>query len=188
MRAPRPRRSSPAAAMTSASTSPPSRRRSRVSTFPWSGTMRRSGRAARTNPARRGLSVPTVAFAGRLARDAACDFVTSASRGSALAGYAAITSSDSSSRGTSLALWTATSISPCFSAVAIAATKMPSPGTVSAGRTSPSVTILTTSTSWPARRRRPATQSLWVRASMEPRVPSRILIAAARGRPCTPPS
>src|SRR3989441_925335 len=86
IRAPRPRRSSPAVAITSASTSPASRRRSRVSTLPCSGTMRRSPRAARTNPARRGLSVPTVALAGRFASDWAFDFVTSASRGSALSG------------------------------------------------------------------------------------------------------
>ncbi len=173
MRPPRSSRSRPAAASTSASASPASRRRSRVSTLPWRGMTSRSGRSARRKPARRGLSVPTLAPTARSSMDRSASRVTSASRASARSGYAAMTRLGSSSSGRSFALWTARSISPATSARSSAVTNMPSPIGASGARTSPSETIVLTSTGAPLARRRAATISLCTSARRDPRVPSR---------------
>src|SRR5713226_2541654 len=79
----------------------------------------------------------------------------------------------SSSSGRSLALWTAMSISPATSARSSAVTNIPSPIGASFARTSPSETIVLTSTGAPLARSRAATISLCTSARRDPRVPSR---------------
>ena len=86
MRSARPRRVRPATARTSASLSPRSSLARRVSTLPWSGWMPRSGRTARRNATRRGLSVPTRAPVGSVASVVPRTRQTSASRGSSRGG------------------------------------------------------------------------------------------------------
>ena len=86
MRSTWPRRVSPATARTRASVSPRSSLASLVSTLPWSGCSSRSGRIARRKATRRGLSVPTLAPVGSVARVIPRSRQTRASRASSRGG------------------------------------------------------------------------------------------------------
>ena len=173
MRSARPRRVSPATARTRASESPRSSFARRVSTLPWSGCISRSGRRARRNATRRGLSVPTRAPIGSVASVVPRSRQTRASRGSSRGGYAAIARRGCSSVGTSFAECTARSTEPSSSAATMRPTKAPSPQAVSTGRSSPSVRMIAIAVATPCSARRSATQLAWTSASALPRVPMR---------------
>ena len=95
--------------------------------------------------------------------------------------------------GRSLSEWTATSTSPRSRASRSALTNTPVPPRVASGAalTSPSVVMVTSSTSRPSRWRiKSATRPDWVVASAEARVPRRRTVAGRHGVPsreCPPP-
>ena len=162
----RPSRRSPAAASTSASTSPAASLRRRVSTLPRSSTTSRPGSWASSWARRRSDDVPT-------RRPSPTITSAASSRG----GTATIAVPPASSPGTSLAECTARSMSPRTSASSIASTQRDlSPA---ARPASPDVRRTTTS----APSSRSATQFACASASALPRVPMRISAGAARGLP-----
>ena len=173
-----PRRSSPAAASTSASYSPRSSFRRRVSTLPRTGTASRSRRKARSCDCRRRLPVPTRDPDGS-AESGLAPHDIKTSRGSARLGTAATPSPGGCSVGRSFRLWTARSISFAASASSISLMKSPLvPDWVrdSFGSLSPAVlmTLISTSCPWAASWSR--TQPACQRASLLPRVPIIILM------------
>ncbi|MPM79957.1 hypothetical protein SDC9_127000 [bioreactor metagenome] len=171
----RPNRCKPAAASTTASTSPLRTLRSLVSTFPLMGTICRSERARSSPATRRGLDVPTRAPRGSASKDSPSR-EHSASRGSARGGIAATESPGSGALGRSLNEWTARSTRSSSRASRRAAANAPGRDGASRGieTSSPSVRTITSSTARPvAAVIESATSCDWVRASSEPRVPSR---------------
>ena len=126
MRDSRPRRVRPAAASTMASSSPSSRRFSRVSTLPRKGAMSRSGRAMSSWARRRRLEVPSRAPRGRSASVCAPRAI-SASRGSARGSIAARTIPTGSSLGTSFIECTARWARPSASAASSSLMNSPFP-------------------------------------------------------------
>ena len=129
MRAPSPRRFSPAAASTMAAYWPSSSLCRRVSRLPRRGSIFRSGRSARSNTLRRKLDVPTTAPGGSSASDAYW-FDTKASRGSSRAITQARLKPSGKSMGTSLRECTAMSARPSSSATSSSLTKRPLPPTL----------------------------------------------------------
>ncbi len=169
----RPRRSRPAAASTSTSTSPAACLRSRVSTFPRSSTTSRSGRSASSCARRRSALVPTRAPSRTCVSRGS---PTSTSAASARRGAATIAVPVASSPGTSLAECTAISIAPAVSAASSAPTQRdlsPRPRS-----TSPAVVIGTISLAAPSSR---ATARACASASVLPRVPIRSAAAVKAG-------
>ena len=126
MRAPRPRRLSPAAASTMASNCPSSSFRSRVCKFPRRGSSFKSGLSARSCACRRKLLVPTTAPRGNSWSEAKRG-LTNASAGSSRSSTAASTKPSGKSIGTSLSECTAKSACPCSSANSSSFTKRPLP-------------------------------------------------------------
>src|SRR5438034_6068531 len=141
-----PSRASPAAARTTASYSPLSTFRMRVSTFPRISAMRRSPRSTASCAARRGLPVPTMAAAGSAAIWALWR-LTRASRASSRASTAAIARPEVSSTGRSFKLCTAISISRSSKARSSSMTNTPRPpiSLRDAAERSPAVRIVRTS-------------------------------------------
>ena len=151
MRADRPRRLSPAAASTMPAYWPSSSLRRRVSRLPRRGSMRRSGRSARSSTVRRRLEVPTTAPWGS-ASSVAWRGDTQASRGSSRAITQASRMPAGSSIGTSLSECTAMSARPSSSAVSSSLTNRPLPPTLLSARSriwSPWVVMPSRATVWP---------------------------------------
>ena len=171
-----PRRSSPAAASTIAS-SPRSRRlRSRVSTFPRSGSIESDGSSASSCARRRTDAVP-IRIPGATAAAP-----QSASRGSSRGRYAPTSSPAVSVEVMSFAEWTATSTRPARSASSSSFTNTPRAPISPNGRVrsrSPAVVIGTSASSRSARTRRRASAAscACTSASRLPREPSRTSIA-----------
>ena len=174
-----PRRSSPAAASTTASRSPSATRASLVPTLPRMSTYVRSGRCLRSWATRLGEPVPTFAPAGSSSSPRPPP--QSASYGLALRGTAAVTSPGTPAVGRSFSECTAKSQRPSRIAVRSAAANTPSVGSrVREPRvTSPSVRTRTSSTVWPSARSWSATSSDCVTASCDARVPRRSFIGSA---------
>ena len=121
-------RVSPAIARMIASKSPAARRARRVSTLPRSATTSRSGRRRSASKRRRTDDVPRRAPRVSAAIEAAAR-ASSASRGSARSGTAAIRKPEASWAGRSFIECTATSIWPSASACSSSLTKSPLPPT-----------------------------------------------------------
>ena len=151
MRAPRPRRFRPAAASTMPAYWPSSSLRKRVSRLPRKGSMRKSGRSARSSTVRRRLEVPTIAPCGRSVNLAYCGD-TQASRGSSRSITQASSKPSGSSIGTSLSECTAMSARPSSSATSSSLTNSPLPPTLLSERSriwSPRVVMPSSVTRWP---------------------------------------
>ena len=173
-----PSRASPAPASTSASYSPSSSLRRRVSTFPRMGRRWRSGRTACTWTTRRMLDEPTTAPAGRSASVGAVR-PTSTSKANARSGTQASSRPGVSAVGMSLRLCTAASMRPSSRARSSSRTNTPSLPRVAIGTSPPGVpwsarvVSVTTSTDEPAARRLATTSPVCVTASELARVPMR---------------
>ncbi len=170
-----PSRSSPQAASTTPSRPRSIRRRTRVSTLPRSGSIRRSGRRALSWAVRRIEAVPTRAPGGSSSSEPTGPH--RASRGSSRASTAGSARPGTSSVVRSLAEWAATSMRPSSSASSSSFVKIPrSPSSWNGRRRSrsPTVEIGTSATGpSPASRSASAAIDAWCSASLEPRVPSR---------------
>ncbi len=171
-------------ASTTASSSPSTTLRTRVSTLPRTGTTSRSGRSARSCAARRGEPVPTEAPAGSVAT-VPPSRATSTSRASSRGGTAARRRPSAGAVGRSLSEWTARSASPRSTASRTAETNTPTPPKDASGvvwSTSPRVLTSTSTTSRSSRSRSAsATRPDCVRASRLARVATRTALTT-----CTP--
>ena len=181
----------PAAASTSASKSPASSFRSRVSTLPRMPANRACGRTLRNCAARRTLPVPTTASPSSRRRAAAkssrpaCARRTMASRGSSRGRTAPMSSPSGSTADMSFALCTAMSTSSARRASSISLTNRRLPPTSDSGACcsrSPAVRMTTTSAAAPAASIRAATVLACQSASALPRVPI-LSVVIRRSRP-----
>src|SRR5450759_2083969 len=132
MRSAQPMRVIPAAARMTASSSPFSALRMRVSRLPRTSTISRSGRMASTCARRRRLDVPSLAPAGSESRSYPAPD-TMASRGSTRSGFAAMTRPSGRSVGTSFMEWTARSTVASTSSTSISLVNRPLPPTLASG-------------------------------------------------------
>ena len=202
MRSARPRRRSPAQASSVASATPSSSLRSRVSTLPRIGTTLRSGRTCSTCACRRSDEVATTAPGGRSISEATLRLMK-ASRTSSRGSRQAIVRPAGSSVGMSFMECTARSISPASRASSSSLVNRPLPPASASGRSwMRSPVVLMTRTSKACRpgpcaaSSRARTSAACARASGEPRVPIRIVVAckgrspgaSAMTRKCRPPS
>src|SRR3990170_883299 len=147
----------------------------RLSTLPRISATRRSGRAARSWAARRGLPLPTTAPAGSAA-SVEPSRETRASRTSARSLTAATASPSVEPEGISFKLCTATSISPSRRARSSSTTKTPRPP-ISASESCERSPLVVTLRRWKrtpgwARRRASRTSSVCRRARRLPRLPT----------------
>jgi hypothetical protein len=175
--APRPSRSRPQAARTTASSPRSPRLRSRVSMLPRNGSIESVGSSASSCALRRADAVPTLIW-GRMA-----SAPQSASRGSSRSRYAPTDSPSGSIDVMSFAECTATSIRCSSSASSSSLTKTPREPISPNGfvrSLSPAVVIGTRAISIPGARRCEEASSACVSASLLPRLPIRISTA------CTP--
>ena len=201
MRDANPSRRSPAAASTSASCSPSSSLRSRVSRLPRIGVNRAPGNSRVSCAMRRTLPVPidgdlaerghelvdrVATVRPRLVCAVARTGSTTASRGSSRGSTPAIASPSGSTAGMSLLLCTARSISPRSSASSISLTNSRLPPTSDSGAScsrSPDVLMTTMRQGGPpAAAMRAATVFACHSASWLPRVPSRSSSSGLRAR------
>ena len=192
MRAAKPRRRRPAEASITASNSPASSLRRRVSTFPRRSLIWMSGRRCLSCAMRRRLDVPTTAPGGRFLNDAFEASVlarrTSASRGSSRSGVAAIERPSGMTVGRSLSEWTAMSTRRSRSANSISFVNAPCPPIADSGTsriTSPDVLITSTRTETfgSSASSRAFTHSDCHSASFEPREPMTSSIRAVNREP-----
>src|SRR5438132_10959405 len=179
-----PRRSSPATARTTASSSPRAIRSSRVGTLPRRGSKERSERSARSCAVRRRLEVPTRAPAGSAARGWP-PRAHSASSTRARIGTAATARPRLIATGRSLKLCTARSISRASNARSSVEVKNPVPSIRSSGASGLSSPWLDSSTissrsSGAASRKRFATISVCRCAKPLARVPALTLVMRFR--------
>ena len=170
----RPSRARPAAATTTASSSPSLTLRNRVSTLPRMASTSKPRPRARSCAVRRGEPVPTRDPLGSSA-SVTPSRLTRASRGSSRCGNAMTTRPSAGCVGRSLSECTAKSMLPARSWRRSSVTKTPVPPNVASASLdrSPSVTTSTSSTSRPCLLTASATVVDCVSASVDRRVPRR---------------
>ena len=175
MRSARPKRLTPAAASTMASSCSSANLRRRVSRLPRRGTIATSGRACRSWAARRRLLVPMRGSWPSLSKVNPSRAINTSS-GTSRSGIAPMHRPAGISAGMSFMLWTAISIRPASSASSISFTNSPLPPTLARGTSrilSPLVLMIFRATRVPGWRvsSRALIQLACHRASLLPRVP-----------------